>query len=299
MNLNQSQKAIGELLLTTCFWGFGFVVIVWSLGEVGPYWVNAVRFLGSASVLLLACVCTKSLRQYLSWSLLWRSMMPGLVLCSTLILQTAGLQYTSATNSGFITTLYALFVPLTAFLIFRKPIPRIHWLYVSIALLGTAMICGLLHNSSVLEVNKGDILTLACALTATSHILLIDRIAKKIPSPIVFHFFQCLWGGVLALLAAIFFQDKFPTSPSFELISSLSFLMLACTVFGLLSQVRAQKVLSPSVASMMFLLESPFSAFFAFIFLKERLDIIQWIGAALILGSAAMTVKTETISGTS
>jgi drug/metabolite transporter (DMT)-like permease len=44
---------------------------------------------------------------------------------------------------------------------------------------------------------------------------------------------------------------------------------------------------------MLFLLESPFAALFAFLCFGEQLKASQWLGAALILASAAGTVRSQ------
>jgi drug/metabolite transporter (DMT)-like permease len=50
--------------------------------------------------------------------------------------------------------------------------------------------------------------------------------------------------------------------------------------------MRAQKKLSPSISSILFLIESPIAAISGIIFLNETLDIYQWLGGFLILAAA-------------
>jgi drug/metabolite transporter (DMT)-like permease len=66
--------------------------------------------------------------------------LPALLLAGTLILQTWGLHYTTATKSGFITTLYVVFVPLLEALHLRRRISTGLWLCVLGAFVGTLLI---------------------------------------------------------------------------------------------------------------------------------------------------------------
>lgn len=60
-------------------------------------------------------------------------------------------------------------------------------------------------------------------------------------------------------------------------------LSLGSSLLGFFLQIRAQKELDASVASILFLLESPMSFIFAYFLLNERLSLLQSVGAALIL----------------
>src|SRR5689334_1843453 len=136
-----SKRAVGELVLAAGIWGFGFIATRWALHDIGPLWLSALRFLLAAAISLPAMSAMPSLRPTLTRSQMKLAIGPGLFLGASLILQTVGLVYTTATNSGFITTLYVLFVPVLGWMFLRQRVRRVHGLLVAIALTGTALIC--------------------------------------------------------------------------------------------------------------------------------------------------------------
>jgi drug/metabolite transporter (DMT)-like permease len=58
-----------------------------------------------------------------------------------------------------------------------------------------------------------------------------------------------------------------------------------------LIQIRTQKILEPTTASMLFLLEGIFALVFGVIFYSEILRPVQFVGVALILVGAALQVR--------
>lgn len=270
-----------ELLIAAVFWGFGFVATIWSLPFLSPSAIIAYRFLtafvvGAFALPFLNLTKTELLNEFKL------SAAAGLLLGLCLFLQTVGLQYTTATNSAFITTLYVIIVPLVARLFMNHKLYFFHWLSVAIALVGTAMIVKL----SRLELNLGDSYTLVCAVVASLQIVYISWISKKSKDPFALNTFQSLWAGAPFLIML---------GPELELgkwnlfalnvngwIGMLS-LTFGSTLLAFYLQLKVQKELKPSLASLLYLLESPFSCLFAVILLKETLELSQYLGALLIV----------------
>ena len=190
-------------------------------------------------------------------------------------------------KSGFITVLYIVFVPFLEKLLLGKSIKKSHFIYVGVALVGSALICDFRGGNW----NVGDLLTLICALMASSQIVFLEKQSQKIGSAFVFNVFQTFWAGIIPLVLAIPFEPlpKFPVSA--RVLGSMLVLSFASTLLAFLIQVRTQKVLNSSTVSMLFLLESPFAAYFAYLFLGESFNTSQWVGAVLILGSALASVR--------
>ncbi len=222
------------------------------------------------------------------------SALPGLFLASVLILQTAGLRYTTVTNSGFITTLYVVFVPLTEWIVFGRKISARFFGILVVSLLGAMLMSGFSPLGG--KINIGDALTLACAIISGFHIVTVSRIAKKIHSPFAFNVFQSLWAGVFSLTFAIFLDSHFQWPFESKAAIGLLFLGLASTLFAFYLQVRVQRVLPAALTSVFFLLESPFAAAFAYFLFHETLSSLQWAGAALILLSTIFAAREETNS---
>lgn len=318
-----SRSASVELVLAGALWGFGFIATVWALKVMGPLMVISLRFLIATVIGGIVIILIPRLREQASRQQFWLAAVPGFLLMLTLVLQTWGLQYTTATKSGFITTLYVLMVPFLERFWLKLKLPRFHMIYVGIGLVGVALICdfnsvirSVIWGSSdaistaistpneTLDVNSkiaqqswnfGDLLTFACAIAASFQIVWFAWIHDRIKSPFVFNIYQSIWATIIPLAFALLiepwpdFTRLLGTSGS-GLVSRplIGLLMLAIgsTLIAFALQVKAQKSISPSMASLLFLLESPFATLFAIYFLSESLKTDQWVGAGLILAAA-------------
>ena len=284
------SQAVAELIFAASIWGFGFVCARWALDFADTFWMNAIRFYLAVIFALPVIFSVPQLKSHFNRKQFFLAAWPGLFLSGTLVFQTAGLGYTSVTKSGFITVLYIVFVPFLERLLLKKPIRMNHFTYVLVALIGSALICDFKAGSW----NFGDFLTLICALMASSQIVFLEKQSKQIGSAFVFNVFQTFWAGIIPLAIAVPFSPppKFPISG--KVLVSMLVLYFASTLLAFLIQIRTQKVLNSSTVSMLFLLESPFAAFFAFVFLGETLSPSQWAGALMILASAIACTKALT-----
>lgn len=276
------QRAFLELLLAAALWGFGFIAVRWGLESVGPLWLNALRLMlgfvfGFPLIFLLP-----SLRRDFSWKEFSLGMVPGLWLGILLILQTYGLQYTTVTKSGFITCLYIVFVPMVGRLFYNERTSKLHSLWVALSLFGAALICQL----NTFDVNLGDWLTLGCAVAAALQIVEVGRLTNRARSAYIFTLGQSFWGGLPPLIGAVL-VEPLPSLPfTAHAYWGLAVLIFGCTLLAFVIQSRTQRILSAPVVSLLFLLESPFAAAFAFFLFGETLTLAQAVGALLILGAA-------------
>ncbi len=281
--------AASELLLATTIWGFGFTASIWALVAFDSISISILRFGIAFIVGAIIVRLNREMRPQLNRANLLKSFLPGILLGGMLCLQTWGLEYTTATNSGFITTLYVVFVPIIETLVYRKRLARNHALWVFLALVGTGLMIKLHFDSF----NKGDILTLVCAITASLQMVAVGRVSQTIKSPFAFNTFQSFWAVIISLIFWPFYGRVLFQMPDMRAIIGLFSLIFLSTLLGFFLQVKAQKVLSPSISSLIFLLESPFAAIFAIFFLHERLTLWQTAGGVLIFFAAVQATRGE------
>lgn len=302
------RQASVELVFAAGFWGFGFVATQWALETWSPLGVLLLRFSG-------ALILGELLHLVFRWSRrsrpvpsvedarFWQrdfflALPAGLLLGTFLMLQTIGLQYTSASKSGFITTLYVIFTPFLNLLVFRQKPPLRIVATGLVACLGMFLLMDMHFETLAEDVNVGDIWTLAAAVLAAAHIIYIGRIAPNIKDPFRLNNYQSLWAA-LTISPAVFVMSELQHGPVLKhSVFGLVILALACSVLAFFLQVRSQKVLSDTTASVLFLLESPYAFFFAYWIMGDRLDLLQGVGALLILGAALWTVLSEPSSPT-
>jgi hypothetical protein len=101
----------------------------------------------------------------------------GLALFAGYGFQTVGLQYTTASNAGFITGLAVVVTPLFAAVLLRQPPGRWPVTGAVLAAAGLALL-----SLQSLEVGQGDALVFGCAVAFAAHILLLGRYAPRYPS---------------------------------------------------------------------------------------------------------------------
>ena len=116
------------LLLTAMIWGAGLVAQSAGMDYVGPFTMQACRFLLSALVLLpiiaLRDRTGKSVNRPVTREekkgLLVRGSVCGVLLFVSTSFQQFGLMYTTVGKSGFITAMYILIVPILGLLLGQK-----------------------------------------------------------------------------------------------------------------------------------------------------------------------------------
>jgi drug/metabolite transporter (DMT)-like permease len=280
-------KNIFLLIFATAIWGFGFVAAKWTFVSFDPYWSTAIRYIFASILGLPYLIIRKSFTKKNN-NLVLKSIISSIFLLGLLLFQTLGLNYTTVAKSGFITTLYALFVPLILMIFSHKKYRSTFWLLLILALFGVSMMC----NLEIKGVNGGDFLTLLCSLSAAFHIIYIGKIANSIESAFEFNFLQNFFVAIFSTIIAFIFQSKFELS-SFLSFNSLSFwgmafLSIISSLLAYSIQIHTQKKIPPHIAGLIFLSESPFAALFGYLFLNEKLSLMNLFGAFCILLSVIL-----------
>ena len=265
-----------ELGLFYCaaVWGATFFMVKDALAGVDPVALVAHRFLLSA-FLLAPWALTRPSR----FKLLKESAVLAVLLFLLYVSQTIGLGYTSASNSGFITGLFVLFVPIFLLIFFGSPPTKVQWASSGLALAGLWLLTG-----GVKSANFGDVITLIAAATYAGHLLATDKYVRADADALVLAFHQFWMTGLLAALTA------FATGRSFAVGSSktgmtIVFLALVPTLSAFFIQMRAQKTVAPLKVSLIFSLEPVFAAIFAWTLGGEAFAPGRAAGGALIVAA--------------
>ncbi len=269
------------LAISTSIWGFGFIASRLTFESYDPYWSNGLRFLIAS---LLGLPILFYLKSFDRKDTPWREgIIGGFFLTGTLLFQTIGLNYTTVAKSGFITTLYVFFVPLTMMLVYKKKYNNVFWLLVLIALVGMAFLCNLRFD----DLNSGDFLVLICSLFASFHIIYVGKIAAHVKSPIEYNFIQNIFVAIFSIAIAFIVKGKVNLAPLMNIHSNtfkgIFFLSIISSMIAFSIQVIAQKKIPSHIASLIFLLESPFAAYFGWIYFNEQLNLMNLMGAGLIM----------------
>jgi drug/metabolite transporter (DMT)-like permease len=279
------SRAIAELLLAGAIWGFGFTANEVALREMQTLDILLYRFIFAviAGEMMRALFFRSSAP--LNKSDMIKAIPAGVILSGMLILQTVGMEYTTATNSGFLTILYVILVPLFNHIFFKIKTPLKVYGMAALALAGAFMLMG----RSISNLNKGDVLTILCAIIAAVHIIYLGKVSRHVKDVVRFNNWQSFF-CLVPIIPFWFIYKKPITGTSLLTWASVVYLAIGSSAIAFCLQVRAQKILSDMTASMLFLLESPFAFLFAFLLLGERLGFLEAMGAVIILISSALTI---------
>ena len=263
------------IILSALLWGGEYVIVKDMVDYLPPNWINAIRFLLASPLLFLFFP-----RRILSLSRaeLRAGVLLGFFLFGGFTLQTIGIQFTSASKSGFITSTYVVMVPFAYWFLRRKSPGVKAFAAALLCLAGIAMIS---LDGDVL-INKGDLLTLLAAVSFTGSIIGFDYYSKRY-DPIRLTFVEMFAGGLMSLIPALL-TEQFPSISSFggvEVLQMLYLIIFGSLVCHLASNV-AMKWAESTHASILWSLESVFALIFAVIFLHEQLSALIITGFVLI-----------------
>lgn len=268
------------LLLVAAVWGATFVMVQDAIEQLPPLAFIALRF--ALATLVLAALFARTPPRIArgEWS---AGGAMGLFLTSGFILQTVGLQYTSASNAGFITGLYVVFAPLLAVVVLRERWTWALWLAVGLAASGLF----LLANPQTVQL-RGDVMMLLTALAFAGHILVSDRAVKRydVRGLVVVQFLAC----TLVCGAGALARGELTLDLSKQVVIALLVTGILATAAGLLVQAYAQRHVSASRTAVILAAEAPFAGVFGYLFAGDRLGASGWLGAALTLAASILAV---------
>lgn len=286
-------KLRGSLALAfaTIIWGSAFIAQSVGMEHIGPITFQAARCgLGAIFLLPVIFVFDQDKKSYWKkWAdpKLWRTgFFCGCALFVAADLQQVGLVYTTAGKAGFITAMYIVLVPILG-LIFRKNPPATIWFSVFLAVAGLY----LLSCAGVSKINIGDILMLGGALGFAVQITLIDRLAGDLDGLRL----NCVQALVCSLLSAVVMA--FTETPT---ISGILDCALPIGYAGILSmgvayslQIVGQKHLDPTPASLIMSLESVVAALCGWMFLNEKMTLVELCGCVLVFTAVILSQLPE------
>lgn len=285
--MSRSLKAHLLLVLITLIWGSTFVLIKAALRDSSPQALNAVRM--SLAALLLGFYYRKHL-SVMTRPALVAGVVVGIFLYLGYAFQIAGLRLTTPSKSAFLTGTSTALVPLALVIFWKTRINR--WRAAGILL----AFCGLFLMTvpgsraglaDFAKVNRGDILSIGCAVAFAFQIILLGRASQRFP----FEQIAVLQIGTAAVLMVI--TGPLLEQPHFQLSSVVIATALITGILGtavaFTIQAWAQQFTPATHTALIFNLEPVFAWLTSFIYLHERLGLRAGAGALLILGGVLVS----------
>lgn len=295
--MSRSLKAHLLLVLCTFAWGATFVVIKDALHDSSPLLFNAVRMVLAA--LVLAAIFYRQLPS-ITRECLWSGVVIGTFLWLGYECQTAGLKFTTASKSAFLTGVSVVLVPLWLSLFWKRHINRWTIIGVGAAFAGLYLMTIPATAGGGLDfgsINRGDVLTMGCAIAFSFQIIFVGRATQRHPFAqiVVLQIAACALWMVLSVGASAFgptivrewfaggtnAREFIVWSP--RLLWAVAITALACTVAAFIIQGWAQQFTPPTSTALIFSLEPVFAGLTSYFLIGERLGWRAGIGAGLIL----------------
>ncbi len=201
----------------------------------------------------------------------------GLVYGVGQVLQTTGLQTTSASVSGFLTGMYVVFTPVLGAVLLRARTTAVTWVAVALATVGLGVL-----SLQGFAIGSGEALTVASAVLYALHIVGLGRWSR--PGSALGLTIVQLW--VVALVCLVAGVPGGLTLPSrADDWAVLVFMALVAGAAALVVQTWAQAHLAPARAAVIMTMEPVWAGLFAVLLGGEVLTGRVLLGGGIVLAA--------------
>jgi drug/metabolite transporter (DMT)-like permease len=270
--------ALVALIAVTAVWGVTFVQVKDALAIYPLFAFLGVRYAIATGVLAIAGAARI---RTLGRSGLVAGAVLGALLGIGIGLQTAGLERTTVSSTGFITGLYVVLTPLFGLAFFRARVGVEVWAGVAFSIVGLALLTGVDVGST-----SGDLLVLASTSAQALQIVMVERYASRYDA-IALTLIEMATCCV-AFLALAFALGDLSLPRGGTVWSALLVTAVFASALGYLIQIWAQRRISAARIALVFALETVWAGIFGYVLNDERLGWLGWGGCALILAAIVL-----------
>ena len=273
----EQRHALLIIFLASSFWGVLWVPMrhIEAMGLSGLWVVVLFHFLPALAMLPLIVRTAPSSRR--DWG---RAAVAGALMGAGFALYALGLVVASVTKTVILFYMTPIWSTVIAYFVLRERAGWGRWLAIAAALVGCALVTGV--NRDELRFDPADLLGLLSGLFWALGSVMIRRYDGLNFATV--SFLQYLFGGIMALLAALYLGDPIPQLNAF--LQAISPAFLASVVVFLPSVLlifRIMQYVSPGLVGILMLSEALVAAVSAAFWLGETLSSTQWIGVGAIL----------------
>ena len=273
----EQRHALLIIFLASSFWGVLWVPMrhIEAMGLSGLWVVVLFHFLPALAILPLIVKTASSSRR--DWG---RAAVAGALMGAGFALYALGLVVASVTKTVILFYMTPIWSTVIAYFVLRERAGWRRWLAIAAALMGCALVTGVSRDE--LRFDPADLLGLLSGLFWALGSVVIRRYDAL--NFVTVSFLQYLFGGIMALLAALYFGDPIPQLNA--LLQAIPPAFLASVVLFLPSVLmifRIMQYVSPGLVGILMLSEALVAAVSAAFWLGETLSSMQWIGVGAIL----------------
>ena len=278
MQMTKTKELKADLLLLSVAiaWGVTFLMVQDAINTTPVYSFLFFRFFLASIIMFF--ISFKFLK-YTNKKTVFYGTILGLLLFSAFATQTFGLIYTKSSIVAFITGLNVICVPFLTYLFFKDKIKSNVLIATFIAVIGLY----LLTMSGTLEFEKGEFLTLICAILFALQIIFTGKFSKEV-NVFLLVLFQLITVSILALIFSLSLDSvTFNIPYDYAFFKAVIITAIFATVYAFLIQTYMQQFTTATKTSIIFTMEPVSAAIFAYFTANEVLTIVQFIGAVLII----------------
>ena len=273
----EQRHALLIIFLASSFWGVLWVPMrhIEAMGLSGLWVVVLFHFLPALAILPLIVKTASSSRR--DWG---RAAVAGALMGAGFALYALGLVVASVTKTVILFYMTPIWSTVIAYFVLRERAGWRRWLAIAAALVGCALVTGVSRDE--LRFDPADLLGLLSGLFWALGSVVIRRYDAL--NFVTVSFLQYLFGGIMALLAALYFGDPIPQLNA--LLQAIPPAFLASVVLFLPSVLlifRIMQYVSPGLVGILMLSEALVAAVSAAFWLGETLSSMEWIGGGAIL----------------
>jgi drug/metabolite transporter (DMT)-like permease len=269
--------ALVALIAVTAVWGVTFVQVKDAVELYPLFAFLAVRFaIATAALAVPAAGRVRNLRRRGATA----GAVLGLLLAGGYALQTAGLERTTVSGTGFVTGMYVVLTPLIALALFRSAIGRAAWAGVVLSTAGLVMLAGF-HGSAA-----GDLLVLAGAAVYSLQIVLMERYAPRYDA-LAFTLVE-MGAACAGLFAVALALGDLGVPRGWTVWGALLVTGVFASALAFLVQTWAQRRTSATRTALAFAMEPVFAALFGYTLAGDRLGALGWGGCAVIMAGIVL-----------
>jgi DME family drug/metabolite transporter len=288
----------GLVILAALCWSTAGIFITWAMqgGGITPVSLAFWRVAATFTCLLIALLLfRRDLLRVDPRDLPWLVGMGALAMGTFQVLWILSVLTNGLSIATVIQCNAPVIVTLLAWVFWREALTWRKWVAIALAGVGTLLVSGLTSSADVQISTQGLLIGLASALTYAG----ITLFAKKLAGHRGPHgsaragynsWTILMYAFGFAALALLPFQfgRPLPNPTGGQAYAAFAALVLIPTIGGYTLYTLGLRRLQASIASIAAMAEVPFAAFNGYVFLGERLDALQALGALIVMGGVAL-----------
>lgn len=273
------------------FLGLYFIGIAWGLGYIGVQ-LAVDNGWSSLAIMVSKGLIGGGICLAFSFKEKWwkdKSLIKGAVICGVFtflgyLFQTEGQKLTTVSSCAFFTATNVVYVPIIAFIFFKKKITPRFLIATFVALLGTGI---LNYDGTSFQFGLGEVYNLLGAICFAIQIAYMGTLAQH-NKPFSCAGLQLMVMGIIAICVVPFVKVNHFGNGNIQGWIGIIYVTLISSALCYIIQAFSEKYVNETIAGILLSQESVFGTLFSVLILNETLTIYRIIGGAIVVLSVLL-----------